>query len=672
MPVLPTYPGVYIEEIPSGVRTIVGVATSITAFIGKARRGPGNKTVTINNFGDFERQFGGLWVESRLAYAVRDFFLNGGSQAIIVRIASPNFDPGEDASKLMTAVKAVIGAAEGAADGAAAKAAAQAIDDAAQLDNHKTAGEKKASNRALAVVKSLPDNATQAEIRDAKLANNVIPNSAWLELGSNHKLRLQAMSPGTWGQSLRARVDYNVFEDKNLPRSYQVADIKVTDLFNLTVHDHETKAIEVFRNVHLKPGPRQLIKVLENESQLVRLSGTPTVRPEETDRDAVTKAQADSDNARHDANANPNDTDKKKKADNLEKLLKDLKDNEQRLDDKKIANPVAVDDPYRWVSPADDAGGSDGGGLTADDFTGEGMASGKRGLYALEDTDLFNMLYIPPYKDLSNPDQGGDVDPDLVAEAEKYCRDRRAMLIVDSPSGWTTKDKARDGMGAVETQATTTNSAIFFPRLRQPNPERDGQMETFGVGGTIAGVFARTDVERGVWKAPAGLDATLRGTPELTVKLTDPENGELNPLGLNCLRAFPVVGRVIWGSRTARGADLLADDYKYIPVRRTALFIEESLYRGTHWVVFEPNDERTWAAIRLNVGAFMHDLFRKGAFQTKSSNARDSYFVKCDAESTTQNDINLGIVNIVVGFAPLKPAEFVIIKLQQIVGDIQV
>ena len=132
--------------------------------------------------------------------------------------------------------------------------------------------------------------------------------------------------------------------------------------------------------------------------------------------------------------------------------------------------------------------------------------------------------------------------------------------------------------------------------------------------------------------------------------------------------SFPVNGRVVWGARTLRGADQLADEYKYVPVRRTALFIEESLYRGTQWVVFEPNDEPLWAQIRLNVGAFMQGLFRQGAFQGRTP--REAYFVKCDKETTTQADINLGIVNIVVGFAPLKPAEFVVIKIQQIAGDI--
>ena len=125
----------------------------------------------------------------------------------------------------------------------------------------------------------------------------------------------------------------------------------------------------------------------------------------------------------------------------------------------------------------------------------------------------------------------------------------------------------------------------------------------------------------------------------------------------------------MWGARTLAGANALASEWKYAPVRRLALFLEESLYRGSQWVVFEPNDEPLWAQIRLNVGAFMQNLFRQGAFQ--GTTPRDAYLVKCDRETTTQNDINNGIVNIVVGFAPLKPAEFVIIKIQQLAGQIQ-
>src|SRR6185295_1104601 len=206
--------------------------------------------------------------------------------------------------------------------------------------------------------------------------------------------------------------------------------------------------------------------------------------------------------------------------------------------------------------------------------------------------------------------------------------------------------------------------------LRIADPLNQFRPRDCGNSGTMAGLYARTDNDRGVWKAPAGIDATLRNVNELSYVLTDPENGTLNPLGIDCLRTFPIIGTVSWGSRTLDGADALASEWKYVPVRRFALFLEESLFRGTKWVVFEPNDEPLWAQIRLNLGAFMQNLFRQGAFQ--GSTPRDAYFVKCDKETTTQNDIDLGIVNVVVGFAPLKPAEFVVIQLQQMAGQIAI
>jgi hypothetical protein len=214
------------------------------------------------------------------------------------------------------------------------------------------------------------------------------------------------------------------------------------------------------------------------------------------------------------------------------------------------------------------------------------------------------------------------------------------------------------------------NAALYYPRPLIADPLNDFRLRPIAPSGTIAGLYARTDSNRGVWKAPAGTEAVLRGAQKLEYSLTDSENGVLNPLAINCLRNLPVYGNVSWGARTLDGSDQQASEWKYIPVRRLALYIEESLYRGTQWVVFEPNDEPLWAQIRLNAGAFMHNLFLQGAFQGKTP--REAYFVKCDKETTTQNDINLGIVNIVVGFAPLKPAEFVIIKIQQIAGQIEV
>lgn len=392
MPVPPNNPDICIEEVPSGIRTIAGVATSITAFVGRAAMGPVDDPVTISGYGDFERIFGGLHVEYPMSYAVRDFFLNGGSTAVIVRL----------------------------------------------------------------------------------------------------------------------------FRKGTVPAKQAV--------------------------------------------------------------------------------------------------------------------------PYR---------------------------ADLSGLYALEKTDLFNLLCIPP------DDREGDTDKKAMREAISYCAKRRAVLLVDPPSGWTdvpgileNYQRFLSDMGLSGMEAR--NAALFFPRIEQADPLRKNRKCSFVPCGIVAGAIARTDVARGVWNAPAGQDAVLNGILGLSLAVTDKEIGTLNSLGINCLRTFPPVGRVVWGGRTLRGADILADEYKYLSVRRTALFIEESLYRGLKWVVLEPNGEQLWERVRRDVGAFMNELFRQGAFQ--GATPRDAYFVKCGPDTTILSDINEGIVNLQVGFAPLKPAEFVVIRIRQVAG----
>ena len=537
MPTTPTFPGVYIEEIPSGVRTITGVATSITAFIGSAPRGPVNEPTAVNNFGDYERRFGGLDVNSTMSYAVRDFYLNGGSQGLVVRVTGAGATP----------------------------------------------------------------------------ATITLP-------GGGGNLVLEASSPGTWGRNLRASVNYQTRD----------ADDPAPDpnLFNLTVIEDAGEGgtaspPEQHFNVSIDPDdPRYLPRVLEQNSLLVFVSQVGgnfqigTARPFAT----ITPTSP----------------------------------------------PTSPPSGTAFFVSA--TGGTDGSTPGANEYRGSRGA--KTGLFALEKADLFNLLCIPPPDRSDNP----DTDPSVYQEALNYCRERRAFLIVDPQLSWGTPPEnavadAVAGLGALGLSGTAArNAALYFPRVVETDPLRDNQLDTFVPCGVVAGVMASTDANRGVWKAPAGLDAAMNGIRGLQVNLTDPENGTLNQLGINCLRSFPVNGRVVWGARTLRGADQLADEYKYVPVRRLALFIEESLYRGTQWVVFEPNDEPLWAQIRLNVGAFMQNLFRQGAFQGKTP--REAYLVKCDKETTTQNDINLGIVNILVGFAPLKPAEFVIIKIQQLAGQI--
>jgi phage tail sheath protein FI len=292
----------------------------------------------------------------------------------------------------------------------------------------------------------------------------------------------------------------------------------------------------------------------------------------------------------------------------------------------------------------------------------------KTGIYALERVDLFNILCLPRTATKSGPDAMSDAEAFAVNSAARdYCQRRRSFFIVDTPDNISSVDDIQQWMLANST-IRHRNLALYFPRVEVPDPLDSFRLRSFGASGTVAGIYARVDGTRGVWKAPAGIEATLNNVMRLTYPLTDHQTGILNPLAINCLRSFDAGGRLVWGARTLVGTDAPASEWKYVPVRRMALFLEESLFRGTTWVVFEPNDEPLWAKIRLNLNAFMMGLFRQGAFQ--GSTPDKAFFVKCDAETTTQADRDLGIVNIEVGFAPLKPAEFVVIKIQQIAGDL--
>ena len=307
-----------------------------------------------------------------------------------------------------------------------------------------------------------------------------------------------------------------------------------------------------------------------------------------------------------------------------------------------------------WVVRVDDDGG-------ADAFVGD--AAAQTGMYALEGIapNIFDILCIPA---AANLDQNSFTA--VISAAEKYCLEKRAFLIVDIPPEINTKDKMLSWMETNDS-LRHQNAAIYFPRLEIPDPLNAGSSRNVGASGTLAGVYARTDETRGVWKAPAGADADLRGA-SVAVQLNDSENGALNALGINALRNFPAIGNVSWGARTLAGSDQEASEWKYVPVRRLALCVEERLYQGSKWANFEPNDELLWSQIRLSFGAFMTKLFRVGAFQ--GNKPGDAFYIKCDGTTTSQDDIDHGIVNIIVGFAPVKPAEFVLIYIQQMAGQV--
>ncbi|MHC4203025.1 MAG: phage tail sheath C-terminal domain-containing protein [Planctomycetota bacterium] len=664
MPVSPTYPGVYIEEIPSGVRTIVGVATSVAAFIDFFARGPMDQAVQIFNMGDFQREFGGLHTNSEASYAIDQFFKNGGSEAWVVRTA--------ETTTFATASVVLRG-----------------IDSTSAIINvlRATAGR--------------------------------------LLKGSSVK------DPGVWGNNLRIDIDYNTstptsafnltVSEETLQNGRRVI-VQTETYRNLTMNPADTNFVEDVVNDGSK-----LIQV----SKLTPTSDT-TTRPAQTGT-VGSDASATGSNAV--ANLTAGDTltitypggsaqATVQFTQPLSTLAQVRRVLESAIRAAGASPPLTAPEPLLTGATVELIGtqfrvlaGRSGGGFNADtiltftDNTGTpatdvGLAGAtdnvqlysvgstasiglqvggttgangnpptatelrgirdpdKSGMYALEDVDLFNILCIPRAAEISDVNQMQAV----YSEAIDYCEERRAFLIIDIRQTTNNLQDARDWLDD-NALFRHRNAAAYFPRPRIPDPLNDYRLKSVGASGTIAGLYARTDVTRGVWKAPAGIEAALRNVPDLDYKLTDPENGQLNILGLNCLRNFDVYGNVCWGSRTLMGADQQASEWKYVPVRRIALFIEESLFRGTKWVVFEPNDEPLWAQIRLNVSAFMHRLFRQGAFQ--GTTPQKAYLVKCDSETTTQADINLGIVNIVVGFAPLKPAEFVIIKIQQLAGQIQ-
>ena len=290
---------------------------------------------------------------------------------------------------------------------------------------------------------------------------------------------------------------------------------------------------------------------------------------------------------------------------------------------------------------------------------------------ALDKAEFFNLLCIPPESfdpEAAAAGDGTDIENEVYQALALYCVKRRAMLILDSPVRWTERARCNAFSEIQPTDfgiegETGRNAAVYFPRLIEADPTNQDKALAVPACGAIAGAFARMDAANGVWKASAGTEAEISGILKLELNLTDEQIGLLNPLGINCLRTLPSGGPVIWGARTLRGADAFSDDYKYVPIRRLTLFLEESIDRGTKWAVYEPNNEVLWRQIQLSVGNFMQSLFRQGALL--GSKPEEAYFVRCDATTTTQADIENGRININIGFAPLKPAEFVVIRIQQ-------
>ncbi|MBK5305246.1 MAG: phage tail sheath family protein [Frankiaceae bacterium] len=309
------------------------------------------------------------------------------------------------------------------------------------------------------------------------------------------------------------------------------------------------------------------------------------------------------------------------------------------------------------------AGGQQSGDLAGLDGTKPLLVDYQAAFATIEsNVEIFNLMVLPRAVAQTDADRKA-----IWGAASSFCAQQRAILFVD-PADWKTINQADAGASAIKLGVDTRNSVIFWPRVTVPSPTSP-QGVSVDPSGSVAGLFARTDTRFGTWKAPAGLEATLTGVLGVEVPMSDAENGRINPKALNAIRVFPS-GITSWGARTMVGADDTGNvDDKYVNVRRTMLFIENSLYRGLRFAVFRGNAEPLWASIRLAAGAFMNGLMLQGAFA--SSTKSEAYYVLCDSTTTTPDDINLGIVNVLVGFAPNKPAEFVHLVVTQLAGQVQ-
>jgi uncharacterized protein len=284
---------------------------------------------------------------------------------------------------------------------------------------------------------------------------------------------------------------------------------------------------------------------------------------------------------------------------------------------------------------------------------------------SLDNVQIFNLLLVP-----------GVSDNTVLSAALAFAERKRAFAILDPPPQATAFQIPGSALPSIESLLgsipTSQNGALYFPYLKTTDPISSLPTQV-APSGYVAGICATTDSTRGVWKAPAGMAAILIGTtgPVPSGVMNDMQQGVLNSptsptTPVNCLRTFGS-STVVYGARTLVGTNTAFAQSKYVPVRRMTLFIEQSLVTSLTWVVFEPNDEPLWIAIRMTIEAFLLSLFNQGALQGDTPS--DAFQVKCDKTTTTPTDQQNGIVNIVIGVALLKPAEFVVITISQLAGQ---
>jgi phage tail sheath protein FI len=636
-----TYPGIYLEELPSSIHVITGVSTAATAFVDYFARGPMEvvdlpgaartylpRATRIEGWAEFQNLYGGLDHLSEASYGILQFFLNGGQTAWVVRVLGAGA-----AAATCRAALAIRAPLAGAGGGPYSTAVglevglawevgpANATDPGPiasyQVQLSRDSGESfqpvspvlPAAQTSFRFVPQAPGQAILRVVaRDgsgSRLAADEIAIDVLSAAGPPPRfgapppevpdalLPFSAIDPGTWGNDLQVTI--SPVDESLVPRA-RTGD-GAFDLLVQEVSGRRVLSSESYRNLSWDPASPSFAPAVVGESSLLVHCAVPAARP----------------------------------------------------------RPL----PKRYTGYL--SGGADGAVPPLGDLVAVLQDGGPLDRIA---PATWNLLCLPA---AAKADVAAGEMASAVTAALAYCASRRAFMIVDVPASVATVAQVQS-WARPYLSAESYNGAVYFPRLLVPDPLDGDLPRNVAASGTLAGVYARTDASQGVWKAPAGIDAVLQGA-DVTVKLTDAENGQLNPLGINALRAFPVFGDTAWGARTLAGADAIGSEWKYVPVRRLVDYIESSLVRGLKWAVFEPNGPALWANLRFAVGQFLADLYSQGAFA--GATAAQSYFVRCDSTTTTAADVAQGIANVLVGVAPVEPAEFVIIRIQQVAGESQ-
>jgi len=683
-----TFPGVYIEEISSGQHSITGVATSIAAFIGYTNVGPVDEAVMVESWAEYESLFGGMMPGVYLGYAVYQFFQNGGTQAYIVRLCDQS--AGQAAPAAATIGGLAISANNPGSWGnniAVAITGINTVNSTFNLQVFELTG-----SGSLSMVESYTNLSTSSS--SASYAVTIVNNdSTYISLTAglglptssaaycgvytvNGKVTLGAISQGdTLTQSgSGAEGTVLVAPTATLPMTIQLTKTSASiDVANPSATWSNGGVTETFTQNGL---PTQMPMAL--------ISGSITGGPF-TPGEAVTQQQSASVTATAVCVGSTPSTLPAGLATPGLLLLQYITGAPANSFTQwkggtsgAVLTPICAPVPTFAQPFATVAGYTHGADESAplkpDDATAatfmeqllntQTPPAAPTGISLLANVPIFNLLCVP-----------GECDLAAVSALQSFCAASRAFLIVDAAQnailGTGTNGLSAtgpsDSTGATLVNPSASNSAFYFPWVQAPDPMAGFRPAYFPPCGFMAGIYATTDATRGVWKAPAGIDASLTGALGLQYNLNDLQNGTLNVQGVNCLRQFPNFGNVTWGARTIAGSDALGSQWKYIPIRRLALYLESSLYQGTQWAVFEPNAEPLWGQVRLAIGSFLQGLFLKGAFA--GTTPQQAYFVKCDGDNNPPASQALGILNISVGFAPLYPAEFVVIQIQQIMSQ---